>query len=400
MRIQVGLQVVEKSIDFQPPVLYQAQHLPVYYGLHSPIYQHFRPTDLPRGIMILRSVNLAYAAMTLAVFGWLLCHWLPHQPHWAHGAVLLLALHPLFLINAVRVSNDTLAILLATGAIAVVGTGQLTFRRVLFGTLVFAFAGTVKATAWTLIPAFGYLVWMRGDYRKALLALFCVGLFLMGILYVHFRIHGHFSLTQESYHLAEQGASIGRRFHGISEIDWAREWSRRLGRELLWVGGWSFLPLPKIFTQIHQWLVAGLVLLGLVRGFPSGLSNRTGVFCLLACLGTLFGMSLHMLETRAAYGFVGTPVWYAAGAIPWFLLLLASTTKDWKRVYVATVLVLSGLFFASECWGIWGVMTPFYSSRSPPVGYHLMSECCAGALGILALFLVVKDFVTSFRERP
>jgi hypothetical protein len=354
-----------------PPPLYQAQHSPIYYLLHLPVYGFAVSTgSLLDAVAILRFVNLLWSAVASISFALLLRRL--HTPVSAYAASMaLLALHPLWLMNAVRVSNDASAIALAFLGLLAIASGPNRLGCIFFGAMLLGLAGAVKATAWAAAPL-GLIAAARlgtPNLRSIAVYALVVGGCFLGALLWNQRIHGLYMPTQESYHIQQAGKGLEDVLKSAGAIDWPREWERRLGRELVFVGGWSFAPIPKALRRVLEWLSLCTLLLGAIRAFGSmrrhSLASSRMAMAVVGWISILLAMSWHMAQTHAAFGFVGTPVWYAAIALPWLFLAVAESIPPRFRKYGIAVWALS--FMIVEMTGWWSLATIQADSTTPTI---------------------------------
>lgn len=212
---------------------------------------------------------------------------------------------------------------------------------------------------------------------------------------IAFDIHrqGQFAPTQEAWHLAEQGKGIRNVIAAFPTIEWPREFTRRWGRELLWVGGWSFVPLPKILPRIHQWLLAASFAMLLWRLWKRGLpTNRAfAAFCVSCCLGIAAGQALHMAQSKAALGFVATPAWYAVIALPWLFAGLAWSWGFNPKVQRSMTAVFFTLLLVSEAVGVFLCWLPTFADSSDPM--IVIERCSKLADGPLLFWTGTSGFV-------
>jgi len=132
-------------------------------------------------------------------------------------------------------------------------------------------------------------------------------------------------------------------------------------------------------------LVASIIPLALrlARGGPRdwGLA----AFCILACVGVAAGQAVHMAQSKAALGFVGTPVWYAAIALPWlFVGLVWSWNFDERLRRIATTSFFA-LLLVSEIVGVFFSWLPTVADSYDPL---VVFERCSMLAGGNVLFTV------------
>ena len=137
-----------------PIKLYQAQHSWWYYRTVAPLFAAAGGvSDLRDSMAVLRLVNL----LLTAAAAWIALGVIAHRVRSRRTAAwigLVIAVHPLFLMNGVRVSSDAPGVLLATLTVAVaLGLdGRLSIRRSGAMGLLAGAAILAKATNWSLVP--------------------------------------------------------------------------------------------------------------------------------------------------------------------------------------------------------------------------------------------------------
>ena len=344
-------------------VLYEAQHSIGYYRLQTLIYDPLANHPF-----------LAVRALRLANLGWtLLGVWLVAvilrraevDQRLSECALILLSVQPLFLMSNVRVANDAMAF--ALGAACIVAALRLqshTSNPDVGGFL--GVVGLVKATAWTQAPATLVLRVRRPrGLSHALRTSLFFALTLGVALTLEFMRQGRFAPTQEAWVLAEQGKGLGDVWRAALSTQWFDEFARRWGRQMLWVGGWSFAPLPKILPRLHQWiLIASLVPLA-IRLWRRELRDwNFAAFCVLACLGVAAGQALHMAQSKAALGFVATPAWYAVIALPWLLAGLVWSWGIYERLPSAATTAFFALLLSAEVVGVFFNWLPTFADSA------------------------------------
>src|SRR5579864_5982967 len=194
--------------------LYEAQHGSLYYRLAAPIFTMAGGVgDLKRSVAALRLVNLL---LTMAAIGIALGAMarLMRDPRHTALVGLLLASHPLFLTNCIRVANDALAVFLATCVIALgLGLdGRRLVRTCAVLGLVAGCAVRAKAVNYGLLPLvlffWGWVV-LRDKVRagRAGLALLLLGVGALVVTYTEL----HSNLARFGVLTTMQEALVNRR---------------------------------------------------------------------------------------------------------------------------------------------------------------------------------------------
>jgi len=376
----------------EPPVraarvrvpLYEAQHSIGYYRLLTLTYDPLANNPF-LAVRALRLANLVWTLLGV----WLIAAILRQaevDQRLSECALSLLSVQPLFLMSNVRVANDAMAF--ALGAACVLAALRLqspTGNADVGGFL--GVVGLVKATAWTQAPATLILRARRPrQLSHALRASLFFALTLAVALTLEFLRQGRFAPTQEAWVLAEHGKGLGDVWKSTKSIEWFDEFSRRWGRQLLWVGGWSFAPLPKFLPRLHQWmLIASLVPLA-IRLWRRELRDwNFAVFCVLACLGVGAGQAIHIAQSKAALGFVATPAWYAVIALPWLLVGLVWSWGVQERLRRAATLAFFALLLTAEVVGVFFSWLPTFAASTD---VSVVVDRCSELAGGKPLFVI------------
>ncbi len=409
------------------PWMYEAQHPPLYYTLSLPLFRALGGTrHLLSVVTGLRLFNVALAAAALAIVLATLGRVVAERGR-ARLLALIIVLNPIFLLNSARVANDSLAVLLGTGAVAILLSppGWPVWIVVGAAGALLGLATAAKATSLMLVPfVIVAAAWLLRDRRPRRLEAFLVPLFLMGAFLVP-TVPGVLSrlgsseglaLTQESAVNAQAGRGWGSYLAAAARVDWSEIFTRLFGRGSLWVGGWSFMRPPRTAENVFMIALAasvvGLVLCLLGRGGkrrplfrrPSSLTG-----CAFVLAGVAAGLAFHSVQSMSAWGWASTNAWYAAVGIPWILCLLYQGILGLRpaalRLGVGLLLPLS--YLGAELGGLVLRMVPTYSGGAGGreavrriAGVHpawLSPEVGIAAL-VLAMVLVVGAGASAVRE--
>jgi hypothetical protein len=354
--------------------LYQAQHPVTYYWLVSPIYKWCcGRSDLRLSVSILRLINLLFGAGALVmVLLWI--RWnLPAQAGLA--AALWIAFQPLLLLNVMRVANDALAYFLGTAVIVI----SMSFRnkriwvQCFLLAVLLPFAVLTKLNNLALVPWVFLVLILRtaiGEVRP-LAAFSAIVLVLLAFVlatwhYFSFNLN-HFGILTPMQE-AVSNHQAGRRFFDIVRAPplkfwllWSWGW---WVANAMWVGGWSFLRLPLVFSRIYELIVvvAGITLLRRAK-YAMKPAHLLGILSLLIFVEA--AMLYHALQAYSALsGKVTTNPWYTAVAAPWWLILLASgaAALPWRRWRIALIVAFPLVCVLGEAYGLIFRMIPFYSA--------------------------------------
>lgn len=370
--------------------LYEAQHPPVYYWLVSPIYRRLG-ADLPRVVSVLRLLNVAFTAIGLgAILIWLgkNCR----DPVHAALMGLSVVLQPLFLLNADRVANDGLAIMLGSLAIVwAMSMGSHWIRMQSLGLGILIGLGVItKATDLVLLP-FACFCLMHSAFQKPGMrwrvwmescALLILGTAVIAGPYVRWSLHQYGLITPMQEAITNRAAHARPadylRYAPInlsSILHWRIMVQHWIIADGLWVGGWTGLRPPRWLTTVYEILMVLSALAWiprLVRQIPATTVNPfnqkfVGTRILALCLLMLLAMCYHSIESMVALqGASATTPWYASMVVPWFLIALFSGPIALRgtlsrRLGCCIALLLCILFFGTETYGICFQMVPRYS---------------------------------------
>ena len=363
--------------------LYQAQHGPTYYRLAAPLFAALGGAgNLRASVAGLRLANV----LMIAAAAWVAAGALARLMRSERDAAivgLLIAAHPLFLINGARVANDALGILLATLAIAAaLGLGEdrrLLARSLLVGGLT-GLAIAAKAVHFGLVPFVGVCWLLRiaanreVPRRRAALAAVALGLGCLAVIGPDLRWnlahYGSPTIVQEALKNKADGKTTADLLATAMRIPWRKPLTDLWLRWSLLAGGWSFLDTKYLWIwRFRRLAVIGLlgwawVLPQRTRFRPAPFrSARTPVACLALCVGYTAALAMHMVQSTLAWGVASTNSWYACAATPWFLALVAGGALCWPvgRFRFVVPALLAVTFAVAEGILVWGPMVETYS---------------------------------------
>ena len=363
--------------------LYQAQHGPTFYRLAAPLFAALGGAgNLRAAVGGLRLANVLMIAAAVWVAAGALAR-LMRSERDAALVGLLVAAHPLFLINGARVANDALGILLATLAIAAalrLGEGRrLLARSLLVGGLV-GLAIAAKAVHYGLVPFVG-VCWLlmvaanrgmpKGRAALAAIALAAGCLVVVGPdLRWNLAHYGSPTIVQEAIKNKADGKTTADLLATALRIPWRKQLLDLWLRWSMLAGGWSFLDTKYLWV----WRFRRVAVVGLIgwawavsrrtRFRPAPFrSARTPVACVALCVGYTAALAMHMVQSTLAWGVSSTNSWYACAATPWFLALIAGGALCWPvgRLRYVVPALLAFVFVVAEGILIWGPMVATYS---------------------------------------
>lgn len=389
--------------------LYQAQHGALYYLLMKPIFSFVGGNNnLILSISILRMINVTFILIALIACFSFIYHVTTKKSH-ALLMMLLVACHPLYLLNSCRVANDPLAILFAT-LIIIYGLQSRFHGNVLFAFGVGVCLGLgiwVKSTNLSLIPfvvcCLGLSVYNKEiSFKKGILVCLLIGITGIIVCYPHIqftlRTYQTISPMQEALINRHQGIKFVQVVSAIKEINLFIQMYRFWGWQNVWVGGWSFLN-ANSFILRGIFVLLGLSFTGwggrfIQRTPPSNLFTQSNTFSLriLLLIGWVSaGLTWHMLHSHTAWGVVTTNSWYACMAFPFMLIMAYEGAFHWKdSVSIFCGWGISVLYIFTEFFGIVFKMLPQYSGGAR--GLNAIQRIALfhpGWLGVNTIFLLL-----------
>ena len=250
-----------------PIKLYQAQHSWWYYRTVAPLFAAAGGvSDLRDSMAVLRLVNLLLTAGAV----WIATGVIAHRVRSRRTAAwigLVIAVHPIFLTNGVRVSSDAPGVFLATltVAVALALDGRLSIRRSGAMGLIAGAAILAKATNWSLVP-FLAGCWLfaatRGEASRRRAAGSALALFL-GLAAVvgpevghNLAVYGVPTPMQEAVLNHRNGRGLLDLLRTAASVSWPREARDLWLRGAFLTGGWSFVGKGVPGRDAYYWAAA------------------------------------------------------------------------------------------------------------------------------------------------
>jgi len=409
-----------------PIELYEAQQPPLYYRLMASVYRLCGGrSDLPLAVSVLRLINVCFGAIAVA----LVLGWIRKDVPGSTALVMAcwVAFHPLLLLNVMRVANDALAFLLGTAVVVILLSSHKRHfaRQSILLAFLLPLAVLAKSTNLTLLPvaAAAIVIDVVRCQIKPLHALAASILILalgcaMTWSSFSFNLHHFGVLTsmQETIINHQANKHLLEVLTAMPIQSWAKTTGAMWVSQGLWTGGWSFLRMPLIAMIIYGTIIflsACLLVAAILfrRGrsrLPIDPSRLTLMLLLLICVEC--GLMYHAAESYSAWsGVVSTNPWYAAMAIPWWMIVLcagASTIpRPWGRL--ALLWSMPILCFIAELYGLLAKMIPFYSATPfgeeslrrlatlHPAGMGMDGVFTAAAIGVGFLIALIAIAVRS-----
>ncbi len=159
-----------------------------------------------------------------------------------------------------------------------------------------------------------------------------------------------------------------------ASVDWI-QWTRNLWfRKNVMAGGWSWAGDNERMKDRHELLVA-IALAGWCWVFRRSARARLAamiadrdalILCLALCASYSAALAYHTVQSQLAWGMPTTNPWYAAAALPSFMLLVAGGAFVWPlgraRFFLPLLLALHYLQVESSI--ILGSMTSLYAAQA------------------------------------
>lgn len=359
----------------QLPGLYQAQHGPVYYwllaGVRGLVGDRLAWADLAR------TINVVLLALTGVLWFSIVARAFPGFPSLPYAAALVCASGSLWLFNAARVANDTLAIFLGSLALfafvswrgstrhagwllgvgALLGLGAITKSTIVALAPVVAITAALSKRGWrpmltaALAVTVGYAV-VAGYYHYACLDRYDT---ITGMIEA---VHNKKLRGITTVHVLE---------HVVPRLP-HREMLNKFLLDPVHIGGWSFRPAPVFAYRAHAGLVAlaaiALVVAFALRRGAGGALVRNA--WLLALVGVVWaGMYYHAAHSVVDRGTIYTNAWYGAIVFP---VVAAVSMLGWvaiaPRVGAVVAVAWSAVLSSAFVVGVYTDLLPFQTGEA------------------------------------
>ncbi len=368
--------LVAPEPDFPPrlPELYQAQHGPAFYwllaGTRRLVGDRLAWADLAR------TINVVLLALTGVLWFGILARAFPRFPALPFAAALVWSSGSLWVFNAARVANDTLAIFLGSLALFafVVWRGGARNAGWLLGVGALLGAGAItKSTIVALAPvvAITAAFSMRG-WRPMLTAALAVTVGYAVIAgYYHYTCLDRYKtitgMREAVYNLHTKGITTQHAIEIMPRLP-HRAMANKFLLDAVHVGGWSFRPPPAFAHRAHGWLlvlagVALVVACALRRGALGALGRNAWLLALVAAVWA--GMYYHAAHSALYHGTIYTNAWYGAIVFPIVAAVsvlgaVALAPRLGALVAIAWSAVLSSAFVV----GVYTDLLPFQTGEA------------------------------------
>ena len=369
----------EVAREPQPITLYEGQQMPLYYLLALPLWTMFSSVSYLTGIYALRLINVLLLAAAVFIFLQTLQMCITNLKH-RLAIGLLVALAPMYLVNAARISNDALAVLFGSLTLyfTIAALRKSPSRSLAMASVFLALGILSKATMCMMAPVVltGMIIcfYQRrlASPLKTVAACMLLGIVLLGpFYYYHYTVSGSFYQMTEVMTSRIQGKSNWWIWSQAFHVGWAtrvREWF--FTREL-WCSGWSFLFLPmwlRALYRLSMYAFWGLALVtGLKRGWGRRLptdrleylfsDNKDLIVFGSVVLWVLAGLSWFAIHSLANFGIVAVIPSYFMIAFPaWTAFVYQTSLFLGKRLAFWSIHILMGFYLFSELLGTLYIM--------------------------------------------
>lgn len=372
---------------------YEAQQPPLYYLMLASVERAFAFLPLPERVLVLRLAGVLLASLVVPLT-FAAARAATGSVPAASVAAALVAVIPLPAMNAARVGNDALSMVLFAALLWVLARAapQSGFRHALAAGLLLGLGLLTKAYFLTAVPALATVfLWRLLRWRgrraaaaaQAALVFATAGLLSFWWYGRNYRWTGSWSGLQQT---AGQTLSLAELLEQALHVDWPR-FAEISFRTHLWIGHWSFLQLRAwmygVFAILYVLAGAGLLLLWLRRG-PKN-TRGLGAAALL-CGWFWLGLAYHEV-TFARLGFSSSAGWYAVAVVSAEAVLLAAGWSALEGGRLRLLAAAAALFALLEFYATNWLLIPYYTGLTAyePSGrlasFHL-SQLAGGGVAL------------------
>lgn len=365
--------------------LYQAQHPPLYYLTVLPIYaltsRHF---GFQSAIYWLRAVNIIFGSVGILLLLSPLSHIIKEEKL-KNATAIAAVLSPISLIFVSRVSNDSLALLFAgitVWLLSNLSKEKQSDKQVLLAGGCIGLGLITKLTVLpVLLSAYLFLVlflfFRHNKPAKVIrtITIFSAGAALLSApLWIYsYSTYGVIIPSQETILNASRGHSLSELlFRSAATMSFDNlVFAAKFIGSTLWSSGWTFLLPHSVFLVAYAIiLILGAVGAGILiksvsaRNFHQNIAqNLHLLLCILIILTTAGLIYGHALNTRIAYGYIASPVYYVLIAYPAVMICLSKALKAYTtRLATLMMWLVGGLFMVTELHSLFTVAIPHWSA--------------------------------------
>ena len=380
---EIGCLRYEDFYDQQPHLignpdilLYQAQHLPFYYILVSPVFSWVSGSfGFREAVYTLRIINIFLASVAIVFLISPIKHIFQDQKS-MRLSMLAVSMVPMFMTYVSRVTNDALALTFAGIAVylltRIANNRRLIMKAALIGGMI-GLGVLTKLIVFCLLPAsLVFLAYLSGAHkipiRKAVIcSLAIIGCYFILTHRYHFQSYATFHTAFPSADTMKNAATDKTFLDVIAQIRFEHiknYFVKWLIVGNLWTSGWSFLLPHRMFLYIYARILA-LSLFGLVPiiipAFRHLLQIKLRlqpnlVLCGLIVIFSFAAAYIQTLKSILAYGQIATVSYYVMLGYPAFLICVLAAAQGYGKTGVsisATALIV--LFLTTEYHSVLGI---------------------------------------------
>jgi len=350
--------------------LYEAQQAPLYYWLASAVYWQIKYLDLRSQIWILRFLTLLTASTVIPI-GFAVAKNVFSDDNKAVGVTLIITCLPQLFLVACRISNDALAIALASLCILLalrLSEAPSKNRPVILLGLVLGLALLTKAYLLALLPLAltPYLYrWTKttrpfGHAHRLVITTLIICFVTCGWWYAR-TLYTTGSLTGEQTEVAALRTHLSIAT-AAAQVQWVRVFDF-IATSYIWLGNWSFLVVRSWMYRIVE-IVFVLGAGGLAWRLALH-STRTARLVVIAMplLTLLLGLFYQAITSQTATGKAGTMGYYlyCLVIVEMILLVEGLTGLLPYRLELTAVPFLTFTFLGIELFGTVCLLLPYYT---------------------------------------
>jgi len=329
--------------------LYEAQQPPLYYWILSIPNRVLACAPIADRVFRLRLISILIASLAIP-FAYLAAFELFRRRAVALSVCALIASMPGFMIDIARISNDVLAVAVASWIIWSMVRNQSPWLGLALG------AGLLtKAYFLAFVPL---LILRRRFYSLA------ASIAIAGWWYWrNFRLTG--TWTGEFLDASATKLGWAAKFTAFRDEHWLKTLDSAAWTHI-WTGAWSFFTLRSWMYRVFEvvFAIAALMLtIALVRRPLGRCKRKLALLCSVEALFAL-GISYHALSIFMAKNIYFAPGWYFYSLIDAEAILLAAgmLILTGRRRVLAAITCLTGLFVALDLYTTNFILVRHYSA--------------------------------------
>jgi len=355
---------------------YEVQQPPLYYWLLAPVYWISADWGLAERVWLLRMASVGLASLAIPL-GFFFARELFGDGRLALCGLAVFVAMPGPVMSLVRVSNEALAIVLATALlVAVIGVVKRPESKWAHGWLGLVLGAGLLTKAYFLALLFAVFLGVVGRRRVGRsTAIAGIIPLLMAGAYYWANVASSGSLTGEQNEVAAKSLSWLDRLRLAATVDWRNAIDSTFSSHL-WFGNWSFLQLRSWMYRVWAvvYLAAGAGFVRLLNGWlPWQMVAFYGCF--------LAGLAYHVVIIFSVHHLSTTTGWYINCLSVAEAALLAYGLLGWglspRFVFVALIVG----FGALEFFGTHFYLAPYYTGFTDHRATSFVAALDVGMLG-------------------